>query len=79
MSKYCEICGNTENLKYFLLDACEYDNNGKITKFIDGGVYFCNDCLSGCNKCSKCNKLKPTSEIKNILTGWNSTEFCSCE
>lgn len=77
MNKKCKICKSTENLKIFQLHG--YDKIAEYNIYTSNGVYFCKDCLSVCELCDKCGKLKATFLMELFLKGWYCNSFCQCE
>lgn len=74
MDKKCKICKSTENLEFFPLYG-----HDKIDKDSRNGIYFCKECLSVCETCEKCGKLKATFLMELFLRGRSENSFCQCE
>lgn len=77
MCKECKICKSTENLEFFPLQG--YVKIAEHNICSSSGVYFCKDCLSLCETCDKCGKLKATFLMELFLRGWYCNNFCQCE
>lgn len=73
----CQVCDSTENVKYFATSGYIENENGKT--YLSGGVYICEECLSICEKCDKCGKLKMSMVIEPLFGSLMKCDlFCEC-
>lgn len=72
----CQVCDSAENVKYFASSGYVENENGKT--YLSGGVYICEECLSICEKCEKCGKLKMSMVIEPLFGFMKCDFFCNC-
>lgn len=77
MEHKCEICDSTENLKYFATSGYIEKEDSKA--YLSGGIYICDECLSICDECKTCGKIKASMLIEPFVNGLMKSDFfCKC-